>query len=289
MTYFKSTLRMLAISGFAVAFVSQLAVANPILLTIGPDANFIPRQLVGIDVGGGAVQSKFGLGDGSAGFIGGIAYTNSGSVWVISQDSLGISELSVFTLASQTPSPQFSLGTGFTGGLSIDTVNGVFAIRNDEFGASTFYQLNLLGGSTTNLFNLGSGFTGGLTFDSANSTYYAIANDYLGNSVFYSITLGGAVTPQSIVLGSGFTGGLAYDPAGDLFYAINSDSQGNSTLVDFSLGSSSPNAVVALGVGFNNAALTVGPAAPSVPEPAGVWLTLAGLAGIGCRRRFVRN
>jgi len=262
---------------------------------ISGDGMGIPRQFNTVTIGGGAsVGSPFLLGDGSVGFVGGLAFRpDDGLFYSLFDDGTGSSTFASFALngggAVQTVAPA---GTGFNGGLTYDTENGSFyAISNDMTGFSTINKITPTG-TVNALFGLGFGFVGGLTFDSSDGNFYSVAQ-FQGTWNLEQISLGGAVMPV-MTLGDGslgFNGGLVFNPGDGFFYAISNDSMGNSTLnrISVALDSITPIAP-ALGQGFYFGALTLVDEPGAAPEPSAGFLAVTGFAALCLRKiRFKKN
>jgi hypothetical protein len=276
---------------FIAALGGGLVHAGTILYSIGGDNSGVPRVFTSIPLGG-APATLFNLGDGSAGFNGGLTYRSSDShFYAISNDNTGFSTLDSFALGGGgVYQPLFGVGFGFTGGLTYDSADGFFyAISNDQQGFSTLNKISL-SGAVNPLFGLGFGFMGGLTFDPLNGLFYAISGDMNGvPRVFNSISLGGVVAPLfSLGDGSlGFNGGLAFNSGDGLMYVISNDGAGNSTLKSFALAGGPISSGPALGQGFNNAGLALVVIGNAVPEPSsGLPLGVAFLVALYMHRRI---
>jgi hypothetical protein len=269
--------------------------AGPLLYSIGPDNNGVPRNFSSIS---NTVNSLFNLGDGSAGFNGGLTYDSAdSSFYAIANDGAGNSTLNAFTLGGAgTLSQVLSLGSGFTSGLTYDPADGKFyAILHDGASGHSFLdRISVQGLSVTSILDLGLGFdglfAGGLTFDTQNGLLYVLSVDNNGVSrVFSSINTGNNTVTALFSLGDGsvaFNGGLVFNPCNGLFYAISNDDQGNSTLNSFNLGGGALS-LLALGQGFNNVGLTLVQSA--VPEPSSVILVAASLIALTRLRRNTRS
>jgi hypothetical protein len=269
--------------------------AAPLFYSIGPDNNGVPRNFSSIS---NAVNPLFNLGDGSAGFNGGLTYDSAdGSFYAIANDGGGNSTLNTFTLGGAgTLSQVLSLGSGFTSGLTYDPADGKFyTIFNDGASGHSFLdRISVQGPSVTSILDLGLGFdglfAGGLTFDTQNGLFYVLSVDNNGVSrVFSSINTGNNSVTTLFSLGDGsvaFNGGLVFNSGNGLFYAISNDDQGNSTLNSFTLGGGALS-LLALGQGFNNVGLTLVPNS-AVPEPSTGILVAASLIALTRLRRNAR-
>ncbi len=261
----------------------------PIFYSISGDMAGIPRQFNSISIAGaGTVSSPFNLGDGSAGFTGGLTYRASDNkFYAIYSGGDGSSTLSSFSLGgSGAVSSLFAVGNGFSGGLAFDGADGFFyALSQDFNGFSTLNRISLAG-NVNPLFGLGLGFTGGLTFDSADGFFYALSQDANGFSALNRISLAGNVSAL-FGLGFGFTGGLTFNPADSFFYAISNDNLANSALNRISLAGSVTTLPVVLGQGYEASGLTVVNSVSIVPEPSTLSLIALGsmLIGLGIARR----
>jgi hypothetical protein len=279
---------------FALLFAAATVHGIPVTYAIGPDINTVPR---GFNQISNSVTGLFDLGDGSAGFDGGITYNPSNSLfYAIANDGLGNSTLDSFSLGGGgNVSPVISLGQGFLGGLTYDFSDGnLYAVSTDfNSGHSSFDQISIGGASVTPLFDLGSAFgglfIGGLTFDSNNGLFYAMSADINGVSrVFNAIDPGNNSVTPLFTFGDGsvaYNGGLLFNPGDGLFYLISNDGLGNSTLNSFDLGGGgNPSPVLTLGSGFSNVGLTQ---IPGVPEPSARFPMAAALIALAAAvRRF---
>jgi hypothetical protein len=287
-------------SAWFLSLLAPLAVSAA-LVSVGPDAFFQPRALTQLNTASPVLATPLaGLGDGSVGFNGGLAYnTVNGMLYTIGNDSFGGSALYRMSAAgSGLAAVGAGLGQGFFGGLAYHASSGgLFAIASDSAGLSALYAVDLTGTASAVGSPLGFGFHGGMSFDAADGLLYAIAADAFGvPRELMAIDPVTGVASRVLGLGDGslgFNGGLAYDSTADSFYAVGNDPFGNSSLFSFSLtGGTTPGGDLAaiggsFGQGFVNAGLALAPAGErQLPEPPALALVLlAAWLGLQARRR----
>ncbi|MBV8037123.1 hypothetical protein [Roseateles sp.] len=257
------------------------------LVSIGPDAGFVPRSLTSLS----SPVPMATLGNGSLAFNGGLVFDAASSrLFGIANDSFGNSQLYSFTVAGAALTALGSgLGQGFYGGLAQDPSTGhLYAVADDMFGGATLYAISSAGAATA-LGAIGNGYFGGPAW--AGDTLYAIAGDALGvQRSVYAIDPATVTASLLFSLGDGslgFNGGLAYDDMADLFYTIGNDAFGNSALYAFTAGGAGAD-LAALGApfgqGFVNAGLAIVPGSDppqSLPESPTLALALLAL-GLAC-------
>ncbi|MFT7772950.1 hypothetical protein [Roseateles sp.] len=239
------------------------------LVSIGPDADFVPRSLRSLS----SPAPIASLGSGALAFNGGLVFdAGSSRLFGIANDSFGNSQLYSFTAAGGGLTALGSrLGQGFYGGLALDPLTGNFyGVADDMLGGATLYAISAAG-TATSLGAIGSGYYGGLAW--ADGKLYAMAGDALGvQRSVYAIDIATASASLLFSLGDGslgFNGGLAYDDVADLFYTIGNDSFGNSSLYAFTAGGAGADLAELgspFGQGFINAGLAIVPAG-LVQEP----------------------
>lgn len=283
-------------AGFAAVTVATWlpVAALAALVSVGPDAGFVPRSLSSLSAS--TSTSIANLGDDSLAFNGGLAFdTGSARLFGIANDSFGNSQLYSFTVAGGGLTALGSgLGQGFYGGLARDPSTGqLYAVADDMFGAATLYAVSSAGAATA-LGAIGNGYYGGLTW--ADGALYAMAGDVLGvQRGVYAIDLATVTASLLFSLGDGslgFNGGLAYDGAADLFYTVGNDALGNSGLYSFTAAGAGADLAAlgtSFGQGFVNAGLAMVPDSevpPPQPVPESPTLALVVLAlGLACFRR----
>lgn len=253
---------MLARVVAAVAMLLPLPVLAA-LVSVGPDAGFVPRSLTALS----SVPVPLGsLGDGSWGFNGGLVYDGGSSrLFGIANDSQGNSQLYSFTATGGGLTAVGSgLGQGFYGGLARDPLSGSFyGVADDMFGAATLYAISSAGVATS-LGSIGNGYYGGLAW--AKGQLYAVAGDAFGvQRSVYAIDVAAVTATLAFSLGDGassFNGGLAYDNVADRFYTIGNDAFGDSALYSFTAGGAGLDLAALggpFGQGFVNAGLAIVP------------------------------
>lgn len=254
--------------------------AGAAFYAIGPDAGFIPDQLVSVTTVPPGVNPIATMGGAVLGFNGGLTEGPGAVLYAIANDSGANGSL--YTVAADGTlglvGAAGGLGVGFFGGLAYDAANATFyAAANDNSNNTTLYSISGGGVTAIAIPNLGTAFSG-LAYDTANGLFYGIGIDNSGASALYDFPLAG---PASFVaeLGFGF-GALTYDAANDVLWAIDPVSNAGSQLVQVSTAGIVSAPFLTLGDGFTE--LAVIPISTQTPEPAtpamlGAGLTLVGL------------
>jgi len=297
----KPTYQMLRAAAAALLLCPFLYSA-PLLVSISGDTqtgplNGVPREVNQISTAGSSAVDLFDLGDGSQGFLGGLAYRASdGLLYSIANDGLGNNTFVNFSAAGSgafTPAADF-LPDGFYYALTYNPLGDVFyALYTQFLGYVTFVQIDAAAETVTPIFDHypGAAFgVGGMTWGPS-GLQGLFLNDQFQFQIF-DVDLAGQ---QLNAVGQGFNaylpGGFYYDPVGSAYYAIAVDNNAEGALVTLDPTTGGVAGQFGIGQGYYYSNLTStgnqltdgdgsGPGdGAAVPEPA-TWVLIASGAAL---------